>query len=133
MLSQRPHNVIQALADQDDLPILDHPLAQLRQSFRPELALQDVFKVLLPEQIQAVAAHAAQERMQDSCGQYPMACIERWPKQGLQEKTPSACPALREGVGIPGEISNWTHRRQMRQTAFYAPEDGPLSLIVIAV
>ena len=63
VLRQRPHDVIQALADEDDLPILGHPFAQLRHAFAAELTLQHVLEVFFAEQIQTVAAHAAQQRV----------------------------------------------------------------------
>src|SRR2546427_9796783 len=63
VLRQRPHDVIQALADEDDLPVLSDPFAQLRHAFAPELMLQLVLEVFFAEQIQAVAAHTAQEHV----------------------------------------------------------------------
>src|SRR5579862_3161165 len=52
VLSQWPHNVVQTLANQDDLPMLRHPFTQLGQTFRPELVLQYVLEILFAKEIQ---------------------------------------------------------------------------------
>jgi hypothetical protein len=124
---QGPHDVIQALAHQDDLPMLGQPLAQLGHAFGPELALEYILKILFAKQIQAVASHAPQEGVQDSGRHYPVGCVQGWASQGLQEKTSATRPSLGKGVRIPGEVGDWAHSRQIREAAFYAPEDGPVA------
>ena len=125
MLGQRAHDVVQALADQNHLAVLIHPFAQLGHALRPELVLEDVLKILLPQQVQAIAANAPQKRVQNPGGQNAVARIERGPKCRLQEKPSAARPALGKGMGVPGEVGHGTDGGQVRQAAFHAPENGP--------
>jgi hypothetical protein len=128
VLRQRAHHMLQTLADEHHLPVLRHPLPQTGYAFRPELSFQNILKIFLAEQVQPVAAHAAQQSVQNPRRQHAVGGIKRRAKRRLQEKPSAPRPSLRECVSIPGEIRDRPNRRQRGQAAFHAPEDRPLRL-----
>ena len=122
---QRPHHMIESLAHQHHLPVLFHPLAQHLQPFGFELRLQNVVEVFLPQQVQPIASHSAQQRVQNARGQNAVARVQHRPHQRLQKQSAAPRPALRERMRVPGEIRYRPHRGQIRQAAFDPPENRP--------
>ncbi len=106
-------------------PCLVHPFAQVGHALGPQLRLEDVLKILFPQQVQPVAANASQQGVQNPGGQNAVSCIEHGPECGLQEKPSPARPALGKGMGVPREVGDRTDGGQVCQAAFHAPENGP--------
>src|SRR5260370_29978762 len=66
MPRQRTHHVVEALADQHDGLARRERLLQLFHACALELRLQNIVKILFAEKIKAVAADAAEQRVQKS-------------------------------------------------------------------
>ncbi len=79
-------------------------------------------EVLLSQQVQTVAADAAQQCMQDARGQNPVAGVQHRPYQRLEEQAAPARPALCKCMRVPGEIGHRPHRGQVGHAAFNPPE-----------
>ena len=109
MIGERAQDVIEQLADQNDL----FPIAQCYQEFldrfAAQLRLQDIVEVFLAEQIQPVLTNTTQKRVQNSRSEGATHRVGKWPGQRNGRHTQAPCPALREALCIPGEKADEPH------------------------
>ena len=82
MLCQRPHDVVEPLAHQDDASSRVNKRFQLTDAFGFKVRFQFVLEVLLAKQIKAITTDAPQYRMHNSGCEDPMSGIENRPEDG---------------------------------------------------
>src|SRR4029079_864081 len=115
------HDVIEALTDEYDVAVGGDQLQQLINAFLIEIGLQDVVKVFLAEQVQPILAHSAEERMQDSCSEAAVGCVQERPEQCGQRQCAAPSPSFGEGLTVPGEETDRPHRPEVQEGTFHAP------------
>ena len=114
VFSQRPHDVVEPLADQNDPLAATHRLLQFRDAVRLQPRLEYVFEIFLAEQLQPVAADASQHGMQQPRSAHSVGRIEHRPGHGQHSHRAAPRPAFEKALGIPGEKSHWAHRREVQ-------------------
>src|SRR4030095_9209018 len=87
--------------------------------------LQLVLKVFISQQVQAVAAHAAQYTVDNASGEYTMSRVQEGPQCGHQKNQAPAHHASDEGLGVPGEESDRLNRGQIEQAPLDTPVGSP--------
>ncbi len=122
IVRKRAHDVVEALADKDDVIVRGHRFLQFFHAGLPEARLQEILKEFLTEQIQAIAADAAQHGVQQSRGEDAVRGVQKWPRDGEHAHGTAPPPALDEGLRVPREEADWPNGRQIEQAAFHAPE-----------
>ena len=121
---ERPHEVVQSLAHQDDRANLFLPLLQTGDALGLQLPLQNILKVLLAQEVQTVASDAREQSMENAGGKNAIGKIERGADQGVQHSRAAPRPALGKTLRVPGEVRNWTHRTEIHEAALDAPIRG---------
>ncbi len=121
-MRQRPHHVVNALAYQNDSLSLPHRLAEFFRSAAAKLRPQNILEILFAEQVQAVAADAAQERVQQTRGKLAPAGVGEGSQQRHRRHARAARPALGKTLRVPGEIADRPKCAQLEQAPFDAPE-----------
>ena len=80
MVGQRTQHMIEKLAHQDNFFPGTHCSQQLLHGFTAQLWFQHILEVFFAEQIQAILADAAQQRVQKPCGKGAAGRIgTKWP------------------------------------------------------
>ena len=124
MLRKRTHDVVQALAHQNNFAARRHRFVQFGYAARFQSRLQKIFEEFLAEQVQAVAAHSSQHCVKKPRGEDAIGDVEKGPRDGERGHRAAARPALQETLRIPREEPHRADGREIQQTAFHAPEDG---------
>ena len=123
MLRQRTHNVIETLADQNDVVAAGNRFVQQGNSARFQPRLQRVFEKLFAQQVQAIATHSAQNRMQQPGRKFPIGDVQQRTRYRQQGHRPTPTPALQKTLRIPGEKSYWPDCGQVDQASFHPPKN----------
>src|SRR5271168_5325331 len=101
MFRQWAHDVVEALAYQDDFCAGVHGLLQLGDTFLLQARLQKIFEEFFAEEIEAVAADSAQDGVQQAGGENAVGHVEEWAGEGEDGHGPTARPAFQETLRIP--------------------------------
>ena len=123
MLRQRTHDVVQALAHQNNFAARRHGFVQLGDAALFQSRFQKIFEEFLAEQVQAVAAHSAQHGVQQARGKHAIGHVEKRSRKRQSGHGAAARPALQEALRIPREEAHRAHGGEVQQAAFHAPED----------
>ena len=123
MLGQRTHDVLESLTNQHDVAAFRDRFVKQRHAALLQSRLQKIFEKLLPQQIQAIAAHSAQYRMQQARGEFPIRHIQKWPGQRQCRHRTAAAPALQKTLRVPGKKSDRADCGEIQQAALNPPED----------
>ena len=83
---------------------------------------QDVLEILFAEQLQAVAANAAQKGVEQTSGKLAPAGVGEGSQQRHRRHARAARPALGKTLRVPGEIADRPKCAQLEQAPFDAPE-----------
>src|SRR5579859_7921788 len=117
MLRKRAQNMIQELADEHDSLAVLPGFKKFFDRLAAKLRLQNIMKVLFTEQIEPVAADAAQQRR----GQRPIDRVIDRPGNRQPGHSCTARPALGKTLRVPREKPDRPQRAQLEQRAFDAP------------
>ena len=121
MIGERAQDVIEQLADQNDLFPISQCYQEFLDRFAAQLRLQDIVEVFLAEQVQPILADTAKQRVQESGGESAACPIGERPRERHCRHAEPPGPALREALGIPGEKADQPHGAHFEQRAFNAP------------
>ena len=121
---QRTHHVVEALADQHDGLAHRERFLQLFHASALELRPQDIVEILFAEKVKAVAADAAEQRVQKPRRKNAVRSVSHRAQKPHQAHASAPGPALGKTLRVPGEIPDRAKSAQLEQTAFHAPEDG---------
>jgi hypothetical protein len=124
VFGERAHDVVEALAYQDDLAAGGDRFFQLGDAFFLQTRLEKIFEELLAEEIEAVAADSAEDCVEEASGEDAVGEVEEGAGEGESGHGAAACPTLEEALRIPGEEADGTDSGEVEQAAFHAPEDG---------
>ena len=75
------------------------------------------------EQVEAVAAYAAQHRVEKACGEHAIRGVEKWPRYGEDAHRAAPAPAFEKSLRVPGEEAYRADGGEIQQAAFDAPVD----------
>ena len=121
---QRTHDVVEQLPDQHNPLPAANRFQQFLARFLAQIRLQHVLKIFFAEQIEAVAAHPAQQRVQKSRGEGAAGRVRKRPRQRHPGHSEPSRPSLRKTLRIPREKSYRPHRADLQQRSFDAPIHG---------
>ena len=124
MLRQRTHHLLESLADQNDISATFNQLLYLRYSTRLQAWLQLVLEIFLAQQVEAVAADAAQDGVHHARGKFAIGRVQKRAQQRHQKNQTAPPEAFAEGLSVPGKECHWPNHGQVQQAAFNAPVDG---------
>ena len=124
VLGERAHDVVEALADQDDFAARGDRFVQFGDAFFFEARLQKIFEEFLAEEVEAVAADSAEDGVEEAGGEDAVGEVEEGAGEGERGHGAAAGPTLEEALRIPGEEGDGADGGEIEQAAFHAPEDG---------
>jgi hypothetical protein len=123
MLCQWTHDVVEALADQDDFTAFGDRFLQPGDALLLQARLQKIFEEFLAQEVEAIAADPAEDRVEQACGEYAIGDVEKGAGDGEDGHGAAARPAFQEALRIPGEEADRADGGEIQQAAFDAPED----------
>ena len=125
VVRQRAHDVVEQLADEHDALAAAHGFEQLLARVFAQIRLQHVLKIFFAEQIEPVAAHPAQQRVQKSRGEGAARGVGKRPRQ-RHRRPCRARRAQRSEKLCEFQVKNPTGRiaPTCEQRAFDAPIHG---------
>ena len=88
MLRERAHDVVEALAHQNNFAARRHGFVQLGDAALFQPRLQKIFEEFLAEQVQAVAAHSAQHSVKKARGEDAVGDVEKRPREASVAMAP---------------------------------------------
>ena len=121
MVRQWTKDVFQELANQDDAFAVANRFDQLLSSLAAQLRLQDIVKVLFAEEVEAIAADAPKQCVQETRGKRATRKISEGPRQRHAGHARAAGPAFRKTLRVPGEKADRAQGAKFEQGAFDAP------------
>ena len=130
MLSQRNHDVIQRLADQNHIGPGLQQFPYLLRSSLFEVRFQFVLEVFLAQQIEPVSGHPAKNRVHHAGSKLAVRSIENRPEHGHEEDQPAATEASSKCLGIPGKESHRPDHGQIEKTPLHSPVDRGTGIMV---
>ena len=86
--------------------------------------LESIFEVFFAKQVEAVAAHAAKNRVEKASGHDAVRRIENGASDCEHSHRAPARPSLEKALRIPRKETNRTHGCEIQQAAFDPPEDS---------
>ena len=122
MLCERPHDVVQALAHQNHRRARSQCFRQSFNSFLFQARLQEIFKEFFTQQVQPVAAHPAQNAVQQPRCEHAIRAVKDRPSNSEKRHSSPARPPLQKALRVPGKKGHGPHCRQIQQAPLYPPE-----------
>ena len=121
MAGQRTEDMVEELTHQNDALAAANGFQKLFGGFRPKRGLQDVVKILFAQEIKAVLADAAQQRVQRSRGKGAACGVSEGSRQRHERHTGTSSPTLRKTLRVPGEKADRAHRPHFEKRTLDAP------------
>ncbi len=121
VVGKRAQHVVEELTDQHNFFAGAQDPKEFFDGFAAQLRLEHVLKILFPQQVEAVLADAAQQRVQKPGGEGAARGIGERPREGHCRHAQTPGPALREALRVPGEKADQPHGAHFEQRAFHAP------------
>ena len=116
--------MIESLAYQNDLCAGLHKLLNRLHTFRFQARFQLVLEVFFAQEIQAIAGHAAQNRVNHPGGEFAVGGVEKWTQHGHQKDEAATPEALGKGLRVPGKESDWPDDGQVQKAPLNPPVNG---------
>jgi len=123
MFRERAHDVVEALAYQDDFAAPGYRFSQLGDALLFQPRLQKIFEEFFAQQVEAVAADSAEDGVQEAGGEDAIGHVEEGAAHREDGHGATARPAFQEALRIPGEEANGADGGEIEEAAFNAPED----------
>ena len=130
MLSQRNHDVIQRLANQNHICPGLHQFPYLLRAPALEVRFQFVLEVFLAEQIEPIPGHPAKDGVHHPGSKLAVGRVENRAKNSHQEDQPAATEASCKCLRIPRKESHRPDHGQVQQATFYAPVHRRIGIMV---
>jgi len=123
MIGERAHDVVESLAYQHDIGTGGYDFLELGNPSGFQSWLEEILEEFFAEEVEPVAAYAAQHRVQKACGEHAIRGVEKRARDSEDAHGAAAAPAFKKGLGVPGEEADGADGREIEQAAFYAPVD----------
>src|ERR1700746_1309788 len=101
MFRERAHDVVEALAHQNNFAAPRNGFVQLGDAARFQSWLQKIFEEFFTEQIEAITARSAQNGVEQARGKHAIRHVKEWPRDRERSHGAAARPALQEALRVP--------------------------------
>src|ERR1700722_4340281 len=124
MIGERSHDVVESLAYENNVRTGCDDFFESSNPGVFQSWLEEILKEFLAEEVEPIAAYAAQDRVEKACGEHAIGGVEKRARDRKDSHCSASPPAFEKGLCVPGEEADGTDGREIQQAAFDAPVDG---------